>query len=397
MSRPGCSRWRAERSRRLAEAHAHMHAQRLPLHTPDGARSKPHRRRRPSGRPLPSHPIALPNALSPPPLPPPRRAQHVDALLRRFPAKPINPDRSVFDLPLELRDGKATALRISLPPHFPQERPSLSVLLPVVHPAVDGTGRLHTPGLGAWVYGSSALVDVVAEAVATLTSAVVDARQPGGAGGEGPGALGLGRALSRGLPHTAAAPAHRRGAPRDLPPFLGAPSIQRLGPRSCQGLAPLTPVPSPLPLRTPLNLPAPRGQGARPIPRATPSPPAPPLAAACPAALAAAAPAWARSPPRAGSCPTSAACRPRSSRPSWLTRRSSRSCCGALSQARRRAAHMGPRPPSWGSREGGGGARWLADASRSGVWPSAVLPATSGCRRPCRPPPPSPTTPGHPS
>ncbi|KIZ07730.1 subunit of the ESCRT-I complex [Monoraphidium neglectum] len=107
------------------------------------------------------------------------RVQHVDSLLRRYPAKPINPDRSVFDLPLELRDGKATALRISLPPHFPQERPSLSMLLPVVHPAVDSTGRLHTPGLANWVYGQSSLADAVAEAVATLTSAVVDARQPG--------------------------------------------------------------------------------------------------------------------------------------------------------------------------------------------------------------------------
>lgn len=103
----------------------------------------------------------------------------MDSLLRRYPAKPINPDRSVFDLPLELRDGKATALRISLPPHFPQERPSLSMLLPVVHPAVDSTGRLHTPGLANWVYGQSSLADAVAEAVATLTSAVVDARQPG--------------------------------------------------------------------------------------------------------------------------------------------------------------------------------------------------------------------------
>lgn len=107
------------------------------------------------------------------------RAQHVDALLRRYPARAVNPDRSVFDLPLELRDGKATALRISLPPHFPQERPTLSVLLPVVHPAVDSTGRLHTPGVSGWVYGQSALVDAVAEAVAALTSAVVDARQPG--------------------------------------------------------------------------------------------------------------------------------------------------------------------------------------------------------------------------
>lgn len=144
------------------------------------------------------------------------RAQHVDALLRRFPAKAINPDRSVFDLPLELRDGKATALRISLPPHFPQERPTLSVLLPVVHSAVDTTGRLHTPALSGWVYGKSSLVDTVSEAVATLTSAVVDAKQPGAAAGGGipfppgypgppSGTAAMGGGLSLGSP--------RRGMP----------------------------------------------------------------------------------------------------------------------------------------------------------------------------------------
>ena len=165
----------------------------------------------------------------------------MDALLRRYPAKPINPDRSVFDLPLELRDGKATALRISLPPHFPQERPALSVLLPVVHPAVDSTGRLHTPGLGSWVYGSSSLVDAVAEAVASLTSAVVDARQPGGAAGARPRACVrtlqrlLTRAPLRGVALAYArwrAPASPRGR-RPLPPHrhgalpLGLPGARR--------------------------------------------------------------------------------------------------------------------------------------------------------------------------
>ncbi|KAI8466106.1 MAG: hypothetical protein J3K34DRAFT_434742 [Monoraphidium minutum] len=157
------------------------------------------------------------------------RAQHVDALLRRYPCKAINPDRSVFDLPLELRDGKATALRISLPPHFPQERPSLSVLLPVVHPAVDTTGRLHTPGLAGWVYGQSSLTDAVSEAVATLTSAVVDARQQGGAaGGAGRGTV----PYPPGYPGGAAAAGGGPGSPSRAAAAAGGqlPDLSRLTP-----------------------------------------------------------------------------------------------------------------------------------------------------------------------
>jgi hypothetical protein len=49
-----------------------------------------------------------------------------------------------------------------------QERPSLSVLFPVVNRAVDPAGRLHTSLLANWVYGSSRLSSAVAEAVAAL-------------------------------------------------------------------------------------------------------------------------------------------------------------------------------------------------------------------------------------
>eukprot|EP00878_Enallax_costatus_P040017 GHUV01045982.1.p1 GENE.GHUV01045982.1~~GHUV01045982.1.p1 ORF type:complete len:350 (+),score=109.31 GHUV01045982.1:935-1984(+) len=99
-----------------------------------------------------------------------RRMQQIDELIRQFPGcRAVNPDRSVFDLPLELKDKKTTALRITLPPHFPQERPGLSVLIPVAHPAVDPTGRLHTNLLNNWVYGGSRLSSAVAEAVAALT------------------------------------------------------------------------------------------------------------------------------------------------------------------------------------------------------------------------------------
>lgn len=105
------------------------------------------------------------------------RLQQVDELVRQFPGcRAINPDRSVFDLPLELKDKKATALRITLTPHFPQERPGLSVLIPVAHPAVDPTGRLHTNLLNNWVYGSSRLSAAVAEAVATLTDGAANGR-----------------------------------------------------------------------------------------------------------------------------------------------------------------------------------------------------------------------------
>eukprot|EP00879_Flechtneria_rotunda_P016117 GHRR01016859.1.p1 GENE.GHRR01016859.1~~GHRR01016859.1.p1 ORF type:complete len:181 (+),score=49.99 GHRR01016859.1:556-1098(+) len=108
------------------------------------------------------------------------RLQQVEELVRQFPGcRAINPDRSVFDLPLELKDKKTTALRISLPPHFPQERPMLSVIIPVVHPNVDPNGRVHTSLLNNWVYGISRLESVVAEAVSALTEGVTDSRQPG--------------------------------------------------------------------------------------------------------------------------------------------------------------------------------------------------------------------------
>lgn len=97
------------------------------------------------------------------------RTQQVDELLRQFPGcRPVNADRSVFDLLVELPDKKATTLRITLPAHFPQERPSLSVLFPVINRCVDPGGRLHTSLLSSWVYGSSRLSSAVAEAVAAL-------------------------------------------------------------------------------------------------------------------------------------------------------------------------------------------------------------------------------------
>ncbi|KAF8066376.1 VPS37-2 [Scenedesmus sp. PABB004] len=182
------------------------------------------------------------------------RNQQIEELARQFPAcRAINQDRSVFDLPVELKDKKSTALRITLTPHFPQaracgpdprceegrslssagaggaqlrrrrrraqERPGVSVLVPVAHPAVDPTGRVHTPLLAGWVYGASRLSSVVAEAVATL------AEGPGG-GGDGtvpypagypaPGPLSQGRANllgSPGRPSSASPQRHQQVLP----------------------------------------------------------------------------------------------------------------------------------------------------------------------------------------
>jgi hypothetical protein len=50
-----------------------------------------------------------------------------------------------------------------------QERPSLSVLFPVVNRCVDPGGRVHTTQITNWVYGSSRLSSAVAEAVAALS------------------------------------------------------------------------------------------------------------------------------------------------------------------------------------------------------------------------------------
>jgi hypothetical protein len=63
------------------------------------------------------------------------------------------------------------------------------VLIPVAHPAVDPTGRVHTSLVSSWVYGSSRLSSAVAEAVATLTEGVTDSRQSGEDGHRWPNLL----------------------------------------------------------------------------------------------------------------------------------------------------------------------------------------------------------------
>lgn len=168
-----------------------------------------------------------------------QRAKQIDALVRQYPScKGINADRSVFDLPVELGDGKATALRISLPPHFPQERPVLTVLLPVHHSAVDATGRVHSPQVNQWVFGQSWLGDAVAEAVAILQDSRTDTGGPfdpaaaagytgrpgsGGAYAAG-GPMSQNRPLMPGLSPNSSPSQHRAGPNNLGPPPPGGPA-----------------------------------------------------------------------------------------------------------------------------------------------------------------------------
>ncbi|KAG2497505.1 hypothetical protein HYH03_004657 [Edaphochlamys debaryana] len=129
----------------------------------------------------------------------PRRRDYADELLRAFPSgRVVNSEGSVLDLPFTLSNGRPTALRVSLPAHFPQERPVLCVLVPLQHPAVDATGRVHVQGAEAWGQrggvGPADLVAVVREAFGVLmgTEPGVGAgtsmtRQVAGPGGAGPG------------------------------------------------------------------------------------------------------------------------------------------------------------------------------------------------------------------
>ncbi|GIL80053.1 hypothetical protein Vretimale_12873 [Volvox reticuliferus] len=80
-----------------------------------------------------------------------RRRDYTDELLRAFPgAQVVNAEGSVVDLPFQLPTGRSTALRVSLSQHFPHDRPVLCVLVPLQHPSVDPSGRVHVRGLERW-------------------------------------------------------------------------------------------------------------------------------------------------------------------------------------------------------------------------------------------------------
>ncbi|EIE21111.1 hypothetical protein COCSUDRAFT_67088 [Coccomyxa subellipsoidea C-169] len=83
--------------------------------------------------------------------------------------RPLNRDQSLYEVPVRMRDGRITNLRISLPPNFPHGRPALSVTHPIRHPWVDSAGRLSFPALDGWAPGRSRIAAVVAEASTSLS------------------------------------------------------------------------------------------------------------------------------------------------------------------------------------------------------------------------------------
>ncbi|MEW5309358.1 MAG: hypothetical protein WDW38_001252 [Sanguina aurantia] len=105
----------------------------------------------------------------------PGRSQHIEDLLKAYPsAQPINGDRSVIDVPMAIANGKSSVLRVSLPPGFPQEKPLLQVFLPLGHPAVDSSGRLHFRSIDEWGRPGSepaSLHALVREAIGMLATA----------------------------------------------------------------------------------------------------------------------------------------------------------------------------------------------------------------------------------
>ncbi|KAG2436037.1 hypothetical protein HYH02_011749 [Chlamydomonas schloesseri] len=125
----------------------------------------------------------------------PRRRDYADELTGAFPAAQlVNAEGSVIDLPFQLPNGRPTALRVSLPPHFPQDHPVLCVVVPLQHPAVDATGRVHLRAADQWGSGSTSrrlpadLVAVVREALVLLNAA--DAASAAGASAAAAGVAG---------------------------------------------------------------------------------------------------------------------------------------------------------------------------------------------------------------
>mmetsp|Transcript_17776 Transcript_17776/g.53527 ORF Transcript_17776/g.53527 Transcript_17776/m.53527 type:complete len:343 (+) Transcript_17776:205-1233(+) len=95
------------------------------------------------------------------------RTQQIDELLAQLPScHPLNRDQSLFEVALRMADG--AALRITLPPTFPQARPVLAVTRPLQHPWVDQAGGVTFPSLLSWLPAQSTLLAVVAEALSEL-------------------------------------------------------------------------------------------------------------------------------------------------------------------------------------------------------------------------------------
>ncbi|DBA73104.1 TPA: hypothetical protein ACH3X2_010043 [Trebouxia sp. C0005] len=99
-----------------------------------------------------------------------RGPQVTDLLSRIISCRPLNRDQSLFEVPLWLPDGRSTAVRITLPPSFPQAQPSIAVTSPLRHANVKASGHLSFPSLDFWDPQSSKLADIVEEACTMLSS-----------------------------------------------------------------------------------------------------------------------------------------------------------------------------------------------------------------------------------
>ncbi|KAK9803637.1 hypothetical protein WJX72_007678 [[Myrmecia] bisecta] len=110
----------------------------------------------------------------------PERHQQIYELTQQVSScRALNKDQSLFEVPIRLRDGRSTTLRISLPPNFPQGRPSLNVTSVIAHGWVDVAGRLSFASLQNWSPAGSSLAAVVLEACAALSSGPASPQRPG--------------------------------------------------------------------------------------------------------------------------------------------------------------------------------------------------------------------------
>lgn len=103
-----------------------------------------------------------------------RSQQVTDLVSRIISCRPLNRDQSLFEIPLWLSDGKSTAVRVTLPPAFPQAAPSIAVTSPLRHPNINSAGQLSFHSLSAWNPHTSRLADVVEEACTLISSPADD-------------------------------------------------------------------------------------------------------------------------------------------------------------------------------------------------------------------------------
>ncbi|GMH32575.1 hypothetical protein BSKO_00409 [Bryopsis sp. KO-2023] len=119
-----------------------------------------------------------------------RAAHQVAEFLKEIPAaRCINADRNLFELPVQLRDGRVIGLQISLPPRFPDVPPVIVVSQDFPHQHVDSNRRVQLQSLNHWHPGLT-LKKVAADAQALLVGQNPTPGQPAPGGGPAAGGVG---------------------------------------------------------------------------------------------------------------------------------------------------------------------------------------------------------------